>query len=126
MYRGPIPQRCLAFDYESESINEKNNHCCETMSDALDNPDVLLSYSPRYREYFILVLSENATRDDVSALQGLSYCPWCNKKLPESTRDLWFNILEQDYQLDDPWDKEQENLMPQEFKTDEWWIKRNL
>lgn len=126
MYRGPIPQRCLALDYQSESVNENLEHCCDTMNDSLHNPDTMLSYSPRYREYFLLVLRENGTREQISALQGIFHCPWCNKKLPESTRDQWFDILEKDYQLEDPWDKEQENRIPNEFKTDEWWIKRKL
>lgn len=126
MYRGPIPQRCLAIDYESESVNKNLEHCCEILNDALSNPDAFLSYSPRYREYFIPVLSDYEAGNEISALQGISYCPWCNTKLPESTRDLWFDILEKEYQLDDPWDEDQENLIPKEFKTDEWWIKRNL
>lgn len=126
MYKGPIPSRCLALDYESKSINEKIDHCCEMMCEALRNPDIALSYSPKYREYFIPVLYKGRTRGKVNALQGIAYCPWCNKKLLESTRAQWFDILEQEYHLDDPWDKDQEPLIPNEFKTDEWWIKRNL
>ena len=126
MYKGPIPQRCLALDYESESINKEIQHCCEMMEKGLSDPSIALSYTPKYREYFIPVLYKGRARGNVSALQIIAHCPWCNKKLPEGTRDQWFDILEQEYQIDDPWDKEQELLVPQEFKTDEWWINRNL
>lgn len=126
MYKGPIPQRCLALDYEGKSINKDIKHCCDKINNALNNPDSALSYLPKYREYFIPVLYKGRTKGKVDALQGLIYCPWCNKKLPKSTRDKWFEILEKEYQLDDPWDTEQKSLIPKEFETDEWWKKRGL
>jgi hypothetical protein len=40
-------------------------------------------------------------------------------------KDEWFDILEKEYELDNPaWDLEQKEKIPAEFKTDEWWKKR--
>jgi hypothetical protein len=61
-----------------------------------------------------------------SILQGIMYCPWCSKKLPERLRDKWFETLEKEYNLDDPCREEQEKWIPKEFETDEWWKKRGL
>ena len=126
MYKGQIPQRSLALDYKNASYNKQEDHCCEKMNYALNNSDIALSYSPKYREYFIPVLYKGRTKGNIEALQGILYCPWCKIKLPESTRDEWFNILEKEYLIDDPWSNEQEQLIPNEFETDEWWKKRDL
>lgn len=61
-----------------------------------------------------------------NAVQRIDCCPWCSKKLPESLRDKWFEFLEKEYSLDDPHREEQEKLIPEEFKTDEWWKERGL
>src|SRR5690348_5911143 len=95
-------------------------HCCEYMTDALLEKKIYVGYGPRYREYFIY---------DKSGFNNgylLWHCPWCAKKLPSSVRDQWFEVLEKEYNLDDPWSDEQEKLVPKEFTTDEWWKKRGL
>jgi uncharacterized protein DUF6980 len=101
---------------------KKTMHCCELMDNFLEDIRILLFYSPVYREYFIPLLYKGKT----TAIQCLIYCPWCGKKLPEDLRNKYFEILEKEYGLDDPRKKEQEKLVPKEFKTDEWWKKRNL
>ena len=78
------------------------------------------------REYALLMLEDGKKRGRMNAVQRIIYCSWCNKKLPESLRDEWFEILEKEYNLDDPHREEQEKLIPEEFKTDEWWKKRDL
>jgi len=88
----------------------------------LEDQRVPILYLAKYREYNIPLLYKNK----VTALQGIMYCPWCNKKLPERLRDKWFEILEKEYNLDDPRREEQEKLIPEEFETDEWWKKRGL
>ena len=62
----------------------------------------------------------------MTAMQCLFYCPWCSEKLPKSVRSKWFDILNEEYNIDDPDSEEQEKLIPAEFKTDEWWKKRKL
>ncbi len=95
-------------------------HCCEYMTDVLLEKKFYIGYGPCYREYFIY------DKSCFNAGYMLWYCPWCAKKLPSSTRDQWFEILEKEYHLDDPWSDEQEKLVPKEFTTDEWWQKRGL
>ncbi len=100
-------------------------HCCKLIDLFLDDIRVPILYFPVPREYALLMLEEGRKRGRMNAVQGIIYCPWCNKKLPESLRDKWFEILEKEYNLDDPDSKEQQNLIPNEFKTDEWWKKRS-
>ena len=97
-------------------------HCCQLMSDFVNDERIQIGYDPITRDYFIPLLYKGK----ITALQCLCYCPWCNKKLPTSLNNKWFEILEKEYGLDDPDSREQEKLIPKEFKTDEWWKKRNL
>jgi len=97
-------------------------HCCQLMSDSINDQRIQIGYDPITRDYFIPLLYKG----EVTALQCLYHCPWCGKKLPSSLNNTWFEILEKEYGLDDPDSKQQELLIPQEFKTDEWWKKRKL
>lgn len=89
------------------------------MSDFLEDERIPLKYSPKYREYFFDLLHSHAS-------QGILYCPWCGKKLPSRLGEKWFEILTQEYNISDPYDKKQSKLVPEEFKSDEWWKKRGL
>ncbi len=89
------------------------------MQQALDDIRVCFGYVPKYKEYYIN--TKNPT-----VIYIISHCPWCGKKLPSNLTDKWFEILEKEYNLDDPDGKEQAHLVPNEFKTDEWWKKRGL
>ena|SRR5438445_9831601 len=97
-------------------------HCCQLMSDSINDQRIQIGYDPVTRDYFIPLLY----KERITALQCLYYCPWCGKKLPDSLNNTWFEILEKEYNLDDPDSKEQKSLIPEEFKTDEWWKKRGL
>lgn len=101
-------------------------HCCELMDLFLTDIRIPIRYCPAYREYYVLMLENGEKRGKLFAVQGIDYCPWCATKLPKSLRDEWFKILEKEYGLDDPDDKKQSKLIPEEFKTDEWWKKRGL
>ena len=107
-------------------MRKKTIHCCSLMDLFLDDPNIPILYSPMYREYAIPLLYKARTKGKITALQGIMYCPWCNTKLSDSVRDKWFEVLEKEYNFDDPYDREQEKLIPADFKTDEWWKKRNL
>ena len=101
-------------------MKNKTVHCCPIMQDAFDDQRVYIGYVPKYREYFI-----NMRNEPIIAYL-ITYCPWCSKKLPKSLRKKWFNTLKSEHNLDDPWGKEQEKLIPKEFNSDEWWKKRGL
>jgi len=52
-------------------------------------------------------------------------CPWCGTKLPSSLADKWFEVLKEEYGIEDPSDEDRDRV-PTEFRTDEWWKKRGL
>lgn len=57
-------------------------------------------------------------RYDSTAIQ---YCPYCGKKLPESLEEDWWNCLKIEYGYPEKIDE-----IPDEFMTDEWWLKRHF
>lgn len=87
-----------------------NITCCAQMQNALDDPDIPLSYTPKFREIGIRVLDGG----DSSIL--LLFCPWCGNKLPESLRSKWFAELERRHI--DPYG---ENI-PDEFLDERWFL----
>lgn len=103
-------------------MNKERLHCCSLMADSINDQRIQIGYEPILREYFIPLLYKGK----VTALQCLYYCPWCGKQLPKSLNDKWYSTLEKEYGLDDPDREEQEKLIPEEFKTDEWWKNRGL
>ncbi len=98
----------------------KKKYCCEALNEILTENRAHINYFPKYREYYI------DRKCDPTGAYDISHCPWCGTKLPESLRDQWFDILEKEYGLDDPWSLGQEKLVPKEFTTDEWWKQRGL
>ncbi|MFC9688911.1 DUF6980 family protein [Kribbella sp. NPDC056951] len=95
------------------------SHCCETMDrqvsvtcDQHDDPfecaDAVVTFSAKFQEYGLII------HDGGSSVLGISFCPWCGQRLPESQRDRWFDSLER---LGiDPWSDE----VPAEFEDDRW------
>lgn len=97
----------------------RTSHCCKLIEKFLEDPRINIYYSPKFREYVTHLLNSPAK-------QCYFYCPWCGKKLPDSLRDEYFESLEKEYGIDDPFDKKQAKQVPEEFKSDEWWKKRGL
>jgi len=79
------------------------------MQDAIDDPDVPLVYTPKFREIGIRVLDGG----DSSIL--IRYCPWCGTRLPDSLREKWFDELER-LQIDPYGD-----AIPARFLSEEWY-----
>ena len=76
--------------------------------------EVGLVYIPKFREYGL------EYRDGGTSFRVLTFCPWCGRRLAESLRDRWFELLQaRGIEPDDP-------EIPQEFRTAEWWIARGL
>ena len=82
---------------------------CDKHPDRFDCPDCLLDYSPKFREYGLIV------HDGGSACSIIKFCPWCGTQLPDSLRDRWFEEMER--RGIDPWEGE----IPQEFQSNDWW-----
>lgn len=83
--------------------------CCSHLQYAIDDPDVPIVYSSKFREVGIRVL------DGGSSYIVIKHCPWCENRLPESLRDEWFATLER--MNIDP-DGE---LIPEQFKNELWY-----
>jgi hypothetical protein len=97
------------------------HHCCEKMDDYLKNSKIPIFYKSWLRKYYIPL-------QQAVAIQLISFCPWCGKHLPKDLGDEWFNILEKDYHIEDPFSsfRQKDGKIPEEFMTDEWWKKRGL
>jgi hypothetical protein len=83
--------------------------CCAQIRDALEDPDVPLISTPKFREVGIRVL------DGGNSNILLLSCSWCRNKLPESLRDAWFHEL--GIRNIDPYGKD----IPAEFLDERWY-----
>jgi hypothetical protein len=95
--------------------------CCFYLDSMITNKDNLynVKYDPTIREFYLESLPGPYIR-------LINFCPWCGHHFAKGLRDEWFDILEKEYGIDDPGWPEQAAQMPEEFKTDQWWKKRNL
>lgn len=101
---------------EDERPDFKGLHCCSVMDIKLFEKHAIFSYDPQYREYRL---------DVPNGGMLLKFCIFCGKKLPNSVRVEWFDILEKEYGLEDPLGDD-ENRVVKDFWTDEWWKIRGL
>jgi hypothetical protein len=100
---------------EMSVMTPTTSHCCEKMVYYLDYGETALNYDERFREYGIDVLKRFGGGQIV-----IDYCPWCGSRLPENLSDEWFDRLESmGLEPDDP-------KVPEEMKTDAWWISEGL
>ena len=56
----------------------------------------------------------------------LGYCPQCGAKFPKNLTNKWYKIMEKELGIEYPTDPDKAHLIPEEYKTDEWWKKRGL
>jgi hypothetical protein len=91
--------------------------CCKEIEFFLKENEVSISYDSSERSYGILYKPDTG-----GGKQQIHYCPWCGNKFPKTLSEELSNIIFDELNLDgydDP-------RLPSEFKTDEWWKKRNL
>ena len=92
----------------------------------LQDPDCPLKYEASIRYYTLSAPASLIKKNVVWPCYTVQHCPQCGKKLPAHLVEKRMKILEREYGIDDPYDARQKKLIPQEFKTDEWWKKRAL
>jgi len=103
-------------------------HCCNKMEKRLINladfetKNHSIIYDSSWRIYAINYKVPGG-RDDKAI--DIFYCPWCGTKLPLELNNKWFETLEVECSITDPSGDEYDKV-PSEFRTDEWWRKRNL
>lgn len=103
------------YDIQYEKQNYKGPHCCWQTDVAVKNNLNNVSpckYNPKFREYSI-----KSTREHM--IEVINYCPRCSKKYSKRLRDEWFDILEKEYDLNNPNCLDQCQKIPSEFLTDE-------
>ena len=116
--------------------------CCATLKSELwnrfsseANEDKSLVYDPVFRMYAYHAKRRKTYEE--SELRTIAYCPFCGSRLPYYLYDEYHLILEQALGTDEFFElwyqdpktgksKADQNKVPEEFKTDEWWIKRGL
>lgn len=102
-------------------MKNKNQYCCINMQQYTNNDRICMGYSDIFREYYIL------RKEDNVSVYRIDYCPWCGEKLPKELRDEYFDILKKEYNLEPNLADIRNNQdLPKEFQSDEWWIKRGL
>lgn len=134
------PLQFISFPYMHEQISEwlskcctimelfiNSQHCCCAMGGAVhEGHDSPITYNPRDRSYYSTAPRSFLKRNELWSGYRFKYCPFCKKRLPKDLTNAWFDMLEKEYGIDDPYDDEQKRRIPQEFMTDEWWKKRGL
>jgi hypothetical protein len=99
----------------------KNNlsFCCNLIENFLNKS--LIEYEPKYREFIIGTYKKHG-------YFKINYCPFCGKKFLEDLYDEYINELQKIFKNKKLIDIEtmEDFKKPEEFRTDEWWIKRGL
>ena len=86
--------------------------CCEALKRAIQDPDVPLLWTEKFRELTLQIL------DGGDSGIVVTYCPWSGHKLPVSLRAEWFATLEQ---LDiDPYGSD----IPADYLSSAWYNNR--
>lgn len=105
-------------------------HCCLGLEGALESYGSPFRYIPYERQYIVEYNSSftNEESGEIACVVAstLSYCPWCGKKLPKDLMDEWQNEIGQKFGIKNALDKEELKKVPQEYMTEEWWVKRGL
>lgn len=97
-----------------------NNYCCKHLKVFLLDSRDPIKYNDIFREYYIKIYKR-------ANIITMAFCPWCGSKFPESLRDKFFDLLESEYEIDaDIGDYKSRPDIPAEFRSDEWWRKRDL
>lgn len=94
------------------------SYCCGALDYQIESASCPVRYNKQWREYSIRDLKS-------TSISLMLFCPNCGTKLPSSLRDQWFDILENEYGLEDPMEDDKKKV-PKEFLADEWWKKRGL
>lgn len=105
-----------------KSLKNLREHCCEQMTRNINDKRAQIFYLPHYRSYYIEYIYEPEFR----ARHVLNYCPWCGVKLPEDLTEKYYVSLEKDCGIDSYEAKDHPENIPDEFKTEAWWLKRGL
>jgi hypothetical protein len=105
-----------------------NDFCCRGLKAMTNSPDCPLQYKDYIREYILTVPEylQSKKKNVIYTSFTISHCPRCGAKLPESLFEQWYDIMEKEFGLSGLIGPDEAHLIPEEYKTDEWWKKRGL
>lgn len=127
-----------------KNVTNKMQFCCYQMEFQIEEQQngtpESIGYDPVYREFWMYSVKMAKETDNEILGSTIDYCPFCGIKLPKLLSDEYSIELEKVlgrkgyealfYYKDEGAFKEcpvlDRNKVPEEFKTDEWWIKRGL
>lgn len=100
-----------------------NSFCCKTLENFCKQGDYV-KYDPCDRSFSIFKVGNSQIGICID------YCPFCGEKLPVNLIDTREQVIQKELGIDYvPSYSTFDNLdamLPEEFKTDEWWKKRGL
>ena len=102
---------------ESNNDDVVKELCCQKMDFAV-NKEKIIDYEDYMRNYNLCLSRKNR-------VYAIAFCPWCGKNLGKELNHEYYTILYQEYGIELPETTEQDKV-PQEFKSEEWWRKRGL
>ncbi len=88
------------------------NHCCDLMCAFLEDKRINVFYDE------VLENTIQSSGEGEGCCMRFFYCPWCGKKLPDSLRSVYHELLWEKF--GDDVDIEDMDI-PIEFKTSLWW-----
>jgi hypothetical protein len=92
-------------------------HCCKKMKHAIkESKGEVIDYDMVRRDYSITIKP---------CAYDVKFCPFCGKATKKTLTDELSDTLSKEYRISSPDFIEYSNI-PDEFLTDEWWIKRGL
>ena len=86
-----------------------NVFCCKELDRVAFDGESAITYLPKIREFGVKLLRRKS-----SVFDRMRYCSFCGKKLPDSLRLKWFEILEKK-------GLEPDEDLPEELRSDKWW-----
>jgi hypothetical protein len=103
-------------------LNPSKSSLYDEFPDILDsacNPEFPVLYSPSIRRFSLIETWGPAVRI-------IKYCPWSGKRLPKDLDDEWEKIVPETLGNEDWTYDEAREKLPNEFHTEEWWVKHGL
>lgn len=102
--------------------------CCNGLRAMTKSPDCPLRYKAYVRQYILTAPDylRSKRRNVIYPTFIITHCPRCGLKLPDNLFDEWHDIMEKEFGLSGLIGPDEAHLIPEEYKTDEWWKKRGL
>lgn len=107
------------IDNNKQDLELSDKYCCINIEGNIEESPFTVAYEEYIIEYFL-----TCYRSKYRKYSEISYCGFCGKKLPKNLKQEWKFILGKDFGIKDvvrEWSK-----IPEEFKTDKWWRKKDL